>query len=91
MTMSNNSARGIVSDSDLEILIAVLAHLEAIYMVNEDPRDIIDTLLAKLQEGMIRRGLAATGAREDVQAGIRRMNMRLRLALGEDLPPEDRV
>ncbi|MEH0845538.1 hypothetical protein V6U81_24425 [Micromonospora sp. CPCC 205711] len=87
MTDQNETGTGRLPEEDLKVLIGVAAHLESIFLVDEGPQEVFDALLARLRHDMVRFGLIATDSKADVRAGIQGLNVRLRRALGEDLPP----
>jgi hypothetical protein len=90
MTETNEpNAGGRLTDADLQVLIGVAAHLELIYVTDERPEEVIDALLVRLRDDMMRLGLMETDSKAALRAAVHGLNMRMRRALGEDLPPED--
>lgn len=89
MTEMNEAGTGRLGDEDLKVLIGVAAHLELIFVIDEGPQEVIDALLTRLRHDMVRFGLVETDSKAELRAAVRGLNMRMRRALGEDLPPED--
>ncbi|MFF5171425.1 hypothetical protein ACFY3U_02160 [Micromonospora sp. NPDC000089] len=90
MTESNEAnARRRLADADLEVLVGVAAHLELLSVAEEPPEEIVDALLQRLRRDMMRLGLIQSDSTEALRAAVRALNMRLRRALGENLPAED--
>ncbi|MEV8518128.1 hypothetical protein [Dactylosporangium sp. NPDC051484] len=90
--MHGHDTRGTMTDDDLIVLIGVVAHLEAMLLDDDvDPTEIVPSMLNRLRQDFLRRGLSTTDTREAHRESLRRLNMRLRRSLGEDLPPHTRL
>ncbi|MET8094170.1 hypothetical protein [Micromonospora sp. NPDC005220] len=89
MTEMNGAGTGHLSEEDLKVLIGVAAHLELIFVIDEGPQEVIDALLTRLRRDLVRLSLVETDSKAELRDAVRGLNMRMRRALGEDLPSED--
>ncbi|GAA2351766.1 hypothetical protein [Dactylosporangium salmoneum] len=84
-----DDGRNTVSDGDLHILISIISHVEAAFLPDMDPSNLVDALLQRLRRDLVRYELAHSEEVSDQVAAVQALNFRLRRSLGEDVSPSE--
>jgi hypothetical protein len=82
--MGNEAGRGVVTDGDLRILIGLLAVLETSYLV-DDPARLLAAMKARFRRDSVEEGFEDLESNDSQREALWRLNVRLRIALGEEL------